>query len=83
MASHFTLTLSGYSMYPFLKPRDRLVIRKVPPYSLEVGDVVVVRDTDDRLVVHRLVKLLPQGRGIIKGDSLLTPDSRRVDSIYF
>lgn len=79
MASHFTLTLNGYSMYPFLKPRDQLVIRKVSPYSLQVGDIVAVRDVDDRFVVHRLVKLLPQGRGIIKGDSLLTPDSRQVE----
>ena len=66
-------------MYPFLKPGDRVIAKRVSPNILQVGDVAVAPSSTDHLVVHRLVKLLPEGRGIFKGDSLLQPDPEPVE----
>ena len=75
----FILHFNGYSMYPFLKPGDRLIVSKVSPKSLQVGDIVLVSDLQKRYVVHRLVKMLSPDKGILKGDSLLEPDPEPVD----
>jgi len=61
-------------MYPCLKPGDRIIVKRVPANALQVGDIAVLRDPEDRLVVHRLVKFISKGMGIFKGDSLLVPD---------
>ena len=66
-------------MYPFLKPGDRLVIKRLLPEDYQVGDIVIVRNIDNHLVVHRLIKLLPHKRGITKGDSLFAPDPEPID----
>jgi hypothetical protein len=79
MPTYFTLSFSGYSMYPFLKAGDRLVINRVGDKSLHVGDIVLVRVDGDRFLVHRLVKGLPQGRWMTKGDSMLAPDALPVE----
>ncbi|UCH23596.1 MAG: nucleotidyltransferase family protein [Deltaproteobacteria bacterium] len=61
-------------MHPFLKPGDRLVVKRLSPESYRLGDVVVLHNSEDIYRVHRLIKLLPRYRGITKGDSLLAPD---------
>ncbi len=61
-------------MYPFLKPGDRLIVSRVSPKSLQIGDIVLAPDLKKKYVVHRLVKMLPPDKGILKGDSLLKPD---------
>ena len=66
-------------MYPFLKPGDRLVVKRLPSENYQIGDVVIKRNIENRLMAHRLVKLLPNGRGITKGDSLLALDPEPVD----
>jgi hypothetical protein len=71
---HFTLHFNGYSMYPFLKPGDRLIARRVSPKSLEIGDIVLVPDLKKKYVAHRLVKMLPPDKCILKGDYLPEPD---------
>ena len=65
-------------MYPFLKPGDRVIAKRVSPNYLKVGDVAVAPSSTEHLVVHRLVKILPQGKGVLKGDSLLVPDPEPV-----
>jgi len=74
MTTPFALHFTGYSMYPFLKPGDRIIVKRVSANAFQVGDIAVLRNSTDYLVVHRLVKLLPRGMGIFKGDSLLAPD---------
>lgn len=48
--------LSGFSMWPFIKPGDTLVISHQVE-DLKVGDVVVFQ-RQDKLVAHRVVKLV-------------------------
>jgi len=66
-------------MYPFLRPGDRLIVQPLSPDALQVGDIVVSRNHLGHPVAHRLVRRLPGAMGITKGDSLLAPDSDRVD----
>ncbi len=72
--SHFLLHFTGYSMYPFLKPGDRIVVKRVPSNAFQIGDIAVVSIPPNRLMVHRIVRMLPHGKGVLKGDSLLKPD---------
>jgi hypothetical protein len=74
MDAHYTISFSGYSMNPFLKPGDRLVVKQVPPGNYRVGDIVVLPNPENIYMVHRLIKLLPGYRGLTKGDSLLASD---------
>lgn len=74
MQKSFMFHFTGYSMYPFLKPGDRLIVRRLEDALIEVGDIVVIRKHEN-LVAHRLVGLSPDGKGVLKGDSLLKPDT--------
>ncbi|MCP3953136.1 MAG: hypothetical protein GY697_13100, partial [Desulfobacterales bacterium] len=66
-------------MYPFLKPGDRLVIRKTSPTDFQIGDILVFH-TDQRLTVHRAIKTLPDQQFITKGDAMTTPDRLSVQA---
>ena len=61
-------------MYPFLKPGDRIVVKKGQEDFLQVGDIIVIPSKEDKYVIHRLIKMLPPDRCVLKGDSLLNPD---------
>ena len=78
LKSHFILDFSGYSMYPFLRPGDRIIVKRISQGLPEIGDIVVLKSSREHFVVHRLVKILPSGKGILKGDSLLAIDPEPV-----
>ncbi len=46
---------SGFSMWPFIRQGDKLVIKKVPVDDLRPGDIILYR-ANNQLVCHRLVK---------------------------
>jgi len=48
------LETSGFSMWPFIKKNERLIIRKVPIDNLKRGDVILYK-AKDLLACHRLV----------------------------
>ena len=71
-------------MYPSLKPGDRLVIKRVPPNSLQVGDIAILTNSGSKHIAHRLIMKLSRNEGIFKGDSLLDPDPETVElSVIF
>ena len=47
--------LAGNSMKPFLK-KSILIIKKVPPKMLHIGDIIVYNDSRGIKIVHRIVK---------------------------
>lgn len=67
------VVLASPSMEPFASPGDLLVQRPVPADEVAVGDVVTVPASSDRLVTHRVVRLIPlEDGGVIarlKGDA--------------
>lgn len=66
-------------MHPFLKPGDRVIAERVSPDSLQVGDVAIIPGSKDRLVTHRLVRIIHQNKGMLKGDSRLESDPEPVE----
>jgi signal peptidase I len=65
-------------MYPFLKPGDRLVVKRIHPNYLQVGDIIVMRRSKDHITAHRIVRMLSNGNAVTKGDSLLVPDNEQI-----
>jgi len=70
----------GLSMFPFLRPADRLVVKTGPNLALAVGTVVVMDTTGTigpgGVVAHRIVRTTAQDRFVTKGDNLRQPDPR-------
>lgn len=65
---------SGFSMWPFLKPGQKLVIKKVPIRDLRVGDIILYR-ANNQLVCHRLLKkTIDKKRNLfyVRGDNSLS-----------
>ncbi|MBQ9544171.1 MAG: S24/S26 family peptidase [Clostridia bacterium] len=64
---HYVSTSVGFSMKPMLRSRrDTIVISPKPP-ELKKYDVVLY-SSGDRLILHRIVKVLPDGCDI-RGDN--------------
>ncbi|MCR4430421.1 MAG: signal peptidase I [Tepidanaerobacteraceae bacterium] len=71
------LTVLSGSMSPFLEPGDMIVVHRVDPASIKVGDVITFRVDDRTLVTHRVAEVIPQdGRMAFrtKGDANNTED---------
>ncbi len=61
----------GFSMWPFLKAGEKLLIKKTPTENLKVGDIIIYR-TDSQLVCHRLIKKIKERERYllyVRGDS--------------
>ncbi len=67
---------TGWSMLPSVWPGDTLVIERVSPGRVRVGDVMLV-GRDGRLCAHRVVSVAEDGgspRWITQGDANTAPD---------
>ncbi|MGA8501466.1 MAG: hypothetical protein WB683_07955 [Candidatus Sulfotelmatobacter sp.] len=67
---------TGWSMLPSVWPGDTLVVERVSPDQVRVGDVMLV-GRDGRLCAHRVVSVdegCRSPRWITQGDSNLAPD---------
>ena len=62
--------VSGTSMYPLLKQGKDIVIVKQTTNSLKQHDVVLyLRNNGQKPVLHRIIKIKPDGALIIRGDN--------------
>lgn len=50
---------TGFSMWPFLRAGEKLLIKKKPAEKLKVGDIIICR-ADNQLVCHRLIKKIKE-----------------------
>ncbi|MGB3905130.1 MAG: signal peptidase I [Anaerolineae bacterium] len=67
----------GGSMYPFVRDGDVVEVKPVQASAVGLGDVVLCGYGEDRLVVHRVIRVNREnGRVVlaIKGDSARHPD---------
>lgn len=66
------LKMTGYSMFPFLKPGHYGIVVKVTPDKLKIGDIVVFSQ-NDHFIAHRLIGI-SEDRFICKGDAMKFSD---------
>ena len=58
---------AGFSMWPFIRQGQRLVIKKTSVEDLAAGDVILYR-LNSQLVCHRLIKKV-NGKIFVRGDN--------------
>ncbi len=71
------LPIRGASMWPVLREGDEAALTGITPLNpVAEGDVVVAR-MEDRLMVHRVVRLLGEGDGtiVLRGDGAHAEDA--------
>ena len=71
-----TITAGGYSMWPAIRPGDRVVIEPLQERVLAAGDIVALR-RDGGYVVHRVTEVIDrEGRSNFRtqGDAVTRPD---------
>ncbi|MFC1804881.1 S24/S26 family peptidase [Candidatus Omnitrophota bacterium] len=54
MQEHSYFKISGLSMWPSCRPGDKLLIAKVSPQELKIGDIIAYK-SQGALICHRLV----------------------------
>jgi len=68
------IDVSGFSMWPFLRPGQKLVIKKISMGDLKIGDIVLYM-ANNQLVCHRLVKkVIDKKKNVfyVRGDNSLS-----------
>jgi len=68
---------TGFSMWPFIKQGERLIIKKIPIGDLKIGDIILYRK-DNQLVCHRLIRRIGDEKGYLlytRGDNSSQFDS--------
>jgi signal peptidase I len=78
------LEVSSMSMYPFVKPRDKINIRNFCPERLALGDIIVFCRYDE-IYAHRLLSKDVQGQRIrllSKGDNSFVTDDPVLEEEY-
>ena len=64
------LYVSGSSMTPFLLDgRDIVWLRRCTKADLKRGQILLFKRSDESLVLHRVKKVLPDGRLLMNGDA--------------
>ncbi len=69
----FFIQATGFSMRPFVRGGDRLIIRKTNVQDLKIGDIILYKlGNNSPHICHRLVKKINSNQGIklfARGDS--------------
>ena len=64
-----SLVVTGTSMTPFLRHgRDAVVCRAWEDKDLKCGQILLFQRPDQTLILHRIRKVLPDGKLLINGD---------------
>ena len=65
-----SVVVSGSSMYPFLKHgRDAVSLRAHTEADLKRGQILLFKRKNQSLVLHRIRKILPDGKLLMNGDA--------------
>ena len=72
---------SGYSMWPMLRNRKDMVVVEKVTRPLKVHDVPVYRAPSGKVIMHRIIKVKPDGQFVIRGDNLFCKEYYGPDDI--
>lgn len=53
---------AGFSMWPFLNPCQKIIVKRLPAADLKLGELVLYK-TNDQLVCHRFIKRIKKSSG--------------------
>lgn len=67
------VTIRGVSMRPFLRDGDMAYLSPIGS-PLRSGDILLFQQKGGRYILHRLHRILPDGKLLMLGDSQLTPE---------
>ena len=56
-AGIFLVTVEGRSMHPLFESGDIVLVEKVKPSDIHVGDIIVYRGCGGHLIIHRVFKV--------------------------
>ena len=82
------VVVKGTSMLPTLYYGDLVIVHKVPPDKIHVGDIIVYKsEYRGELVIHRVIKIVkgPQCKPlcyITKGDNNIASDAGFLEPMY-
>jgi signal peptidase I len=66
-------------MRPFIQDGDLITVSPLRDSTIRVGDVVLYKTADDRVIVHRVIRKTIKGSGtvfFIKGDAAFGPPEK-------
>lgn len=81
---YIQILLGGYSMYPFLKNGDTVIVKKNNIDSLKVGDIIIFKSYN-KLIAHRLIAFKRKNKKFLiysKGDNLVWFDKPIIEDKY-
>lgn len=79
----FKLLVTGTSMNPFLgNNRDSVLLTAVSNISIKKGDIVFIQRLNQEYVLHRIIKVIPNGYYVLNGDSQTWTETVQKDQIF-
>ena len=78
--THVPVTVAGTSMTPFFDPGDTVYL-DLPTRPIEVGDVILFARFGKVYVLHRVVRVLPDGRLELLGDAQIRSEPVLPDQV--
>ena len=69
---HVRFWVTSHSMYPCLQVGDAVMVERISPETIKIGDLLVIQREQDRLT-HRVIQTSGK-RWLTKGDNNLIPD---------
>lgn len=80
----FFFETTGYSMWPFIKAGEKLIVKNLPVENLMSGDIILYRQ-DNQLICHRLVKKVKNKQKYIlyaRGDNSASSPEIIAEDVY-
>lgn len=78
--THVPVTVAGTSMTPFFDPGDTVYL-DLPTRPIEVGDVILFARFGVKYVLHRVVRVFPDGTLELLGDAQVRPEPVLPDQV--
>lgn len=60
----FFFDTCGFSMWPFMKSGEKVIVKKIPVTDLKFGDIILYR-ARDKLICHRLIGRQKKHKGYL------------------
>lgn len=81
--NELNLLVTGTSMNPFIGDnRDRVLLTSVSNIGINKGEIVFIQRNNQEYVLHRVLKILPNEKFLMNGDSQTWCEVVRNDQVF-